>query len=345
MDSRCSAGHGFQLYRGGGASFLTKRRVDGVGTATGPGDPQSKQQNLSHTGSAVAITKLGLKVVPKFGPPPYGNQRMPRPESEIVSKRTRYAFASLRQPPVRLFVDVLDHVKARGIKKEKRSERAGTPSLARLPPLWGREDLQLRECESRQIRVKDAFGVRRLMERNAEAKDVLVSVDIRRTCTAEAVFYEDYAQGPEVVKQTLRFSVALLGALVSFLWFGWSLVKSESELVDTLLTELAPLKLTGFLFLLVISEAFLTSMLLSGAEYRMVSVAHGDGLNESVRKRFSAKGKTSWKIAISSAEASSAKPGGCAAPLLNTPTWQASIAAVDLETASVGKSSVMGIPA
>ncbi|KAJ7668254.1 hypothetical protein B0H17DRAFT_1142496 [Mycena rosella] len=89
--------------------------------------------------------------------------------------------------------------------------------------------------------------------------------------SAEVAFYEDYAQGPEAVKETLLFSVALLGdALVAYrLWIIWGrnrfviifpifalvgmvaisvamviqLVKSESELVDTLLTGLAPLKL------------------------------------------------------------------------------------------------------
>ncbi|KAF8190931.1 hypothetical protein K438DRAFT_1830987 [Mycena galopus ATCC 62051] len=97
--------------------------------------------------------------------------------------------------------------------------------------------------------------------------------------SAEAAFYEDYAQGPELVKETLLFSVALLGdALVAYrLWIIWGrnrlviifpifalvgmvaisvamviqLVKSESELVDTLLTGLAPFKLISFLLSLV----------------------------------------------------------------------------------------------
>ncbi|KAJ7913662.1 hypothetical protein B0H13DRAFT_1873653 [Mycena leptocephala] len=82
--------------------------------------------------------------------------------------------------------------------------------------------------------------------------------------SAETAFYEDYAQGPEVVKETLLFSVAFLGdALVAYrLWIIWGrnrlvmifpifalvgmvavsvamviqLVNSESESVDTLLT-------------------------------------------------------------------------------------------------------------
>ncbi|KAJ7814627.1 hypothetical protein B0H14DRAFT_2850019 [Mycena olivaceomarginata] len=90
--------------------------------------------------------------------------------------------------------------------------------------------------------------------------------------SAQAAFYADFAQGPEVVKETLLFSVALLGdALVAYrLWIIWGrnrlviifpifalvgmvamsvpmviqLVKSESELVGT---PLAPFRLTLFL--------------------------------------------------------------------------------------------------
>ncbi|KAJ6529241.1 hypothetical protein B0H19DRAFT_1274284 [Mycena capillaripes] len=93
--------------------------------------------------------------------------------------------------------------------------------------------------------------------------------------SAEAAFYEDYTQGPELVKETLLFSVALLGdALVAYrLWIIWGrnrlviifpifalggmvatsvaiviqIVKLESGLVDTTLLGLATLIFIGFL--------------------------------------------------------------------------------------------------